>query len=374
MSLILPNSTTKGQPPKFGLWDYLAPHATRFIEKLDRRPTGESLAARADRHISSKGALSQAIVGSGLVSHYGTPGAGFKRLLGYNLLRRSYNTAANQDTTMPYGRYSRYTPRRSSVPRRSRTYRRPRRTVRRRKSTSYKTRRNVSTRMASSGMGRAQVSAISRMPIFKGNVFAPQLVSRLTNSLTFRHTTAAVAWPGVNICLEAVLNSALGPFILPVDVQQPLYFDQLKAIYKTTVVLHTLVSVQFIEYNSAKSLELVTMIALGNSAITPTIPTAQMSPQKTYMVMSNAQNQRTNFVNYKRAVDMSEFFGMDVTTEARFDETGTKIGNTTTEACNLQVWMRNLDQAALAAGLFLEMRLTVQQYILFKNRINVGAS
>ncbi len=233
-------------------------------------------------------------------------------------------------------------------------------------------RRSNPTSLATSGMARPQISALGRQPFLKGAVFPPSYRTRLTTSNVFRVAVPVTTYPAFGPIMDARINSAFDPFILPAAGTQPLYFDQLKAIYHESVVVAAMIHVQIIEYANTKTLEFVTKVGLGTDTSIPSVIQATSSPTTSYFIMKDGNNQASDMRSLKRYVNMSRFFSKDVPEEGLFTErtAALSVGDNT---CHWKLWTRHLDATDLASAV-LSFRVNIVQWIKFSKRVQVAAS
>ncbi len=252
---------------------------------------------------------------------------------------------------------------------RRRTFRR-RKTVSRRARRTAVARRRVPTVLATSGMARATVQTIGRMPIFKGAVFPTTLNTKLTWGRVITFTSAAVAYPTKQRAFQFLLNSAFDPQITPAGTQQPLYFDQLKGLYEASRVKAALITIAFVYTDATLPWEFQSHTTLGeHEATIPSDQQALAAPQATWSMM-NVADSAVNKVSIQRYVNMNRFFGTDTRQSRNYVEEDAAIADQNFQ-CRMNVWVRHLQGSNVPVDLKITARVNIQQWVEFIERKNV---
>ncbi len=257
-----------------------------------------------------------------------------------------------------------------------RNFRRTRRTGRRnvynpRRSTSHRAR--TTTMLVRSGITRAKLTGVGRSLTQKAMPFPPRLDTQITLSRTLILVAAGSTPPVLEAPLSIVLNSVEDPIVIPSSTQQPLYHDQLRAIYRDSVVLGCRYQIKILEYASTKQLEMYTTLIEGNQTDLPTDETAGASSTESLFMFDARVAGATETKTLTRYVSTSKFFSRDVRPLAAFHEvTGTPV--TSNNSVRLRLYYKHLDNSPVIINTTLSVRINMTFYMQYSDRIKIKDS
>lgn len=236
--------------------------------------------------------------------------------------------------------------------------------VRRGRTRPIRGRRATTLAIASTGMARPTITAIGRSPNFKGAVFPRSLQATLITGELSTITTGTQVYPEYMTVASVILNSAVDPFLTPASTIQALYYDQLKGIYNVTIVTAAVITVQVVETSTTKTMEVVTLTALGDETAGPTTAVAMASPKCTHFTVAGRTTDPTNRVNVKRYVNMNRFFTTTVNdNKTRFEESDAIVSPTTNQ-CRFNMFVRHVDGTNLASET-VTLKISLKQWVTF---------
>lgn len=243
--------------------------------------------------------------------------------------------------------------------------------------TPMRRRASMPTRLASSGMSRAAVASIGRSIFNKPAVFPPTLSTKLVTSTIVTAVTAAATNPAFSHLISFNLNSAIDPLntigAAGGSAQQPLFFDQLKALYGRSVVLAAKVTVVYLQSNAATTYKISSSLNQLSDVTDPTDEQATGDPQNTLMIWRTTTNEPQKQVTFSRYVNMSRFFGRNVVEDDNFAERGTTAIADNTKICTIRQSLRLLTNANTGVD-NVQMRVQITQWIKFSERKKPAAS
>lgn len=231
--------------------------------------------------------------------------------------------------------------------------------------------------------GRVQTSNRVPRPIYtKSSVFPTQFSTKLVTADIFRHVSTALDHDNYNQIVVCVLNSAIDPLKAPGSTQQPLYFDQLKAIYGKSVVVAAKITVQLLSIEAAAADELdikfTSYIHRGDDTAVPTDQqacssnTAQLAIGKGSLTSAGVPG---NMLAFSRYASMSKFFGQDVQqSSGSYWEDGTTGVAPTTNECVYTIKYRNLSQVPVPVTTIINFRFQLEQWVVFGDKLKVADS
>lgn len=238
-------------------------------------------------------------------------------------------------------------------------------------------RANMPTRLASSGLTRARVSAIGRQVFNKEAVFPQKMTTKLVTSTVTTVTLSASTYPSHTQVLNIDLNSAIDPINnlgSAASAQQPMYFDQLKALYNVSTVTAAKITIQLIKASTSDTFKITSNLGLKATPTTPSDEQATSDPQNTMAIWHQKTGaQGDGMLTITRYVNMSRFFGRDVKSTSNFDEAGSTKLSATEFIATFIMHVRNLDETNFVEQQF-SFRVQLTQWIQFKERIKPAAS
>lgn len=247
------------------------------------------------------------------------------------------------------------------------------RPVRRRASRSASRGRRTATALTRSGISRSRIIGISRSLFSKASVFPPSLTTKIVTS-DFYQVTAASQAAGIFVTVGHFrLNSALDPVVTPTSTQQGLWFDQLKALYRNTMVHAAKLEWQIITGSTNASYRITQVLHEGDRGGTQEDQGATADPTSSVFVfMAGGEDVRTQVMSLSRYVSMKNFFRRRLDSADFMEHDTTPI--TTANACDVTISARRLIAGTAMATETLQMRFQVTQWITFSERIKVADS
>lgn len=204
------------------------------------------------------------------------------------------------------------------------------------------------------------------MPVTKGSVFNPEFKTRLVNGTTARLADSVVVYPAYKNKLQIILNSAFNAFVLPATAQQPMFYDQLRALYGKTTVTAALIQITPVETDATISYEMIAKITQGDELSLATTAQGMTLPNMTHMINDVKSAQATDRVVFKRYVNMARFFAGNKMTEDKFSEEDVVLP-TAAARCVLLWQHRHVGGQDLAAKVQ-TYKITLTQWITFSER------
>jgi len=212
-------------------------------------------------------------------------------------------------------------------------------------------------------------SPYNKVAIFPRTI-QQKLVTTWTGSAT---APAGVTWEFLHI----TMNSAFDPFVTPATGVQPLYYDQMKALYRGCLVLASKVDVNLIDHSAGVGAKIVSLIGRNDDIGTiPSDNTAGASPMCSLSFFNNDSNS-TGTTNNRSTISQyansSKFFALDVHDDDAYTESTTGKLSDNTKIIGFKTFYQRIDGAD-AVGILMHFRVQITQWVEWKRKINVEDS